>query len=176
VPKIITAKRRETDVDRAQEYVRTHILLPSALIGMVFMIAGALALIYQFMSETFGWHPFAETSGLLAVGIMAGWGQTLYHRFLLQHYPSFFANRMKLFSRGPLKRPKRDTVVQTIEHPGRNWVPLAYVGGILLLLSASFAAAAYGHLYFVAAFFMPWAGFFWAKMFFWRKVLPRAGG
>lgn len=176
MPKIITARRRETDVDRAEEYVRTHILLPSALIGMVFMIAGVLALIYQFLSETFGWRPFVETSGLLIVGIIVGWGQTLYHRFLLRKYPAFFASRMKLFSRGPLKRPKRDTVAQALEHPGRSWVPPAYVGGILLLLGASFAAATYGHLYFIAAFFMPWAGFFWAKMFFWRKVLPQAKG
>ena len=171
MPKIITAKRRETEADQAREYVKTHILLPSALIGMVFMVAGALSFIYQFMSEPFGWRAFVEMSGLLVVGMVVGWTQTVYQRYLLREHPAFFAGRMKLFSRGPLKRPKRDAITQSLEHPGRNWVPLAYLAGALILLGASFAVATYGHVYFVASFFMPWVGFFWAKMFFWRSVL-----
>lgn len=171
MPKIITARRRESEGGQAREYVKTHILLPSALIGMVFMVASVLALIHQFMSDTFGWRPFVETSGLLFVGMIVGWAHTLYQRFVLRAYPAVFAARMKLFSRTSLKRPKREALAQPVEHPGKNWIPLGYVAGALILLGASFATATYGHLYFVAAFFMPWLGYFWAKMFFWRSVL-----
>lgn len=176
MPKIITAKRRESETDQAREYVKTHVLLPNALIGMVFMVAGVLALIYQFMSESFGWRPFVETSGLVLTGIVLGWIHTRYQRYLLDRYPGFFAGRLKLFSKGTLKRQKREVLAQPLEHPGRSWVPLAYAVGILALLGASFATATYGHLYFVAAFFMPWLGYFWARMFFWRSVLQQGKG
>jgi hypothetical protein len=171
LPKIITARRRESEADQAREYVKTHILLPSSLIGMVFMVAGVLALVHQFMSLSFGWQHFVETSGLLMSGMLVGWAHSRYQRYVLREYPAFFAARMKLFSRGPLKRPKRETPEQSLDHRGRGWIPLAYVVGILALLGVSFTVATYGHLYFVAAFFMPWVGYFWAKMFCWRKVL-----
>lgn len=171
MPKIITARRRESEVDQAREYVKTHILLPSALVGMVFMVAAALSFLYQFLSDPFGWQTFVEMSGLLVVGIIAGWIQASYQRYLLREHPGFFAGRLKIFSRGALKRTKRDALTPTLEHSGRKWVPLFYLVGILVLVATSFVVSMYGRLYFVTAFFMPWVGFFWAKMFFWRSVL-----
>jgi len=172
MPKIITAKRREVESDRAREYVRTHILLPSGLLGLIFMVAGTAALIYQFMTEPYGWRPFIETCALLLTGITAGWAQTRYHQYLFRTHPAHFAGRMQLFSRKTLRRSKREALVQQpLAHPGRGLVPWAYLVGILGILGLSLATAVLGHVYYAAAFFMPWAGFFWAKMFFWRNVL-----
>lgn len=171
MPKIITARRIEGETDRAREYVKTHILFPSGLLGLIFMVAGTLALIHQFMSEAYGWRPFVETSGLILAGAALGWGQTRYHQYLLREHPAHFAGRMKMFSQPKMKRPKRDVLAQSLDHPGRHLVPWGYLAGIGLLVGASTATALFGHLYYVAAFLMPWMGFFWAKMFFWRGVL-----
>ncbi len=172
MPKIITAKRLEGETDRAREYVRTHILLPSGLLGLIFMVAGTAALIYQFMSEAYGWRPFVETSGLLLAGVAIGWAQTRYQQYLLREHPAHFAGRMKLFSQpAAMKRSRREALAQPLEHAGRHLVPWAYLAGIIALLGAALAVAILGHLYYVAAFLMPWVGFFWAKMFFWRGLL-----
>lgn len=171
MPKIITPKRRETETDRARQYVKTHILFPSGLLGLIFMVAGTAALIHQFLTETYGWQPFVETSCLLLAGLVTGWAQTRYHKYLLREFPAHFAARMKLFSQASLKRQKREVLAQPLEHPGRALVPWAYLLGILAVLAVSAVTAIWGHVYYVAAFFMPWIGFFWAKMFFWRGVL-----
>jgi hypothetical protein len=171
MPKIITVKRREGESDRAREYVRTHILIPSALLGLIFVVAGTAALLYQFMTEPYGWGPFLETTALLLTGLAFGWAQTRYHRYLLREHPAHFAGRMRLYSKTPLKRTKREPPVQQVRHPGRRLVPWAYLAGILSILGASTATATFGHLYYIAAFFLPWVGFFWAKLFFWRGAL-----
>jgi hypothetical protein len=60
-----------------------------------------------------------------------------------------------------------------VEHPGQGLVPWLYVVGIGTLVAGSIVVWRIGPLDSVAAFFLPWAGFFWAKLFFWRKVLTQ---
>ena len=40
MPKLLTARRVEGETEKAREYVRSHILLPSSLLGLVFMLSG----------------------------------------------------------------------------------------------------------------------------------------
>lgn len=175
MPKIITAKRLESEAEKAREYVKTHILFPSGLLGLVFMISGMASLAYQFLAETYSWHTFLESSVLLVMGGLLGWTQTRYHRFLLREYPEHYASRMRTFTRGRRSKPKREAPSPPLDHQGRALVPFAYLAGILLLLGASALGAMVGHVYYVAAFLLPWAGFFWAKLFFWRGVLTHPG-
>lgn len=170
MPKLITARRVENETELARQYIKRHILFPSVLLGFIMLLAGTGSLIYQFMVETYGWQTFVESTGLLMVGGSVGWGQTRYHRYLLREHPAFFADRLKRFSRGGAKRTKREQTSQELEHPGRQWVPWCYLGGIAGILGLSIAIAMWGHVYYMAALLMPWAGFFWAKMFFWREV------
>lgn len=171
MPKIITAKRLEGETEMAREFVKTHILFPSGLLGLILMIAGTGSLIYQFMFEAYGWQTFIESTALLLAGTMLGWGQTRYHKYVLREHPGYFANRLRTFARSGRKRSKRETLAPELEHWGRNWVPLYYVLGIGGILGASFLSSILGQVYYMAAFLMPWAGFFWARMFFWRGVL-----
>jgi hypothetical protein len=106
------------------------------------------------------------------LGGMLGWGQTRYHRYLLASHPEHFASRMRGYARPGQKKPRKEAPAVPLTHSGRRYVPLAYVGGALLLVAAATAIAMAGHTYALAAYFLPWAGFFWAKMFFWRGVLP----
>ncbi len=177
MPKIITAKRLEGETDRARDYVKTHILFPSGILGLILMLSAMLSLGYQFLVETYDWQTFLQSSVLLVLGAVLGWGQTRYHRFLLETYPEHFAGRMRVYSKGKKGRGKRDAPTPELEHHGRALVPVAYVIGVLFLVGASSLATLAGHLSAMPAYLMPWAGFFWAKLFFWRGLLRehRAG-
>jgi hypothetical protein len=172
--KLVTAKRHEVETERAREYVRTHILFPSGLLGMLFMVSGTASLVYQLGVSTYTWHTFVESMGLLWIGGILGWGQTRYHQFLLREHPGYFAGRLRLFSRTQAKAGKKEAQVPAPRHTGHAWVPLWYALGAGLLLSGSTASVTFGHVYFMAAFMIPWAGFFWAKLFFWRGVLEES--
>ena len=172
MPKIITAHRREDEHQKAREYVRSYILLPSSLLGLVFMVAGMAALIYQFVSISFSWQTFLESVVLLLVGIAFGWVQTRYHRYLLREHPQVFAGRQRLYSKGPVPKGQKAIILPPIEHRGRHLVPVGYVVGAAILFAAAAWVSMVGQTYYVAAFLLPWMGFFWAKVYFWRAVLP----
>jgi hypothetical protein len=173
MPKIITAKRLEGETEQAREYVKTHILFPSGVLGLILMIAGTGSLIYQFLFEAYGWRTFVESTGLLLAGTVIGWLQTSYHKFVLREHPAYFAGRLRIFTRTGQKRPKREATTVELHHWGRQWVPLYYVLGAGILVGISFWSSISGQVYYMAAFLLPWAGFFWAKMFFWRGVLEQ---
>lgn len=132
------------------------------------MLSGTAALLYQFMAKTYGWQTFLQSSGLILTGIVLGWAQTRYHRYLLYEHPGHFAGRLRTFAR---KGPKRNAPVPPLSHPGRSLVPFGYILGVAVLVGASALSSLFGQVYFVAAYLLPWAGFFWGKMFFWRRVI-----
>lgn len=173
MPKIISAKRLGNEMELARVYVKTRILFPSGLLGLIFMIAGMASLIYQYMGETYGWATFLQSSGLLVLGGLLGWVQTRYHRYLLRDHPEHFAERQRVYTRSVHKRSRREAPAGGPVHRGQGLVPLYYALGALGLLGMSGAVVMRGQVYPVAAFLLPWAGFFWAKMFFWRGVMPR---
>ena len=119
MPKLVTVQRQELEVEKAQEYVKRHILFPSSLLGLICVVSAAVALVYQFVSESYGLRAFEETTGLLAAGVLLGWGQTRYHRYLLREFPGHFAHRMKTFERTGTKKPKKDVAAAVLDHPGR---------------------------------------------------------
>lgn len=174
MPKIITTKRAEGAAERAKEYVKTHIIFPSGILGLIFMISGMASLGYQFLGLTYSWHTFVESTVLFAFGAFLGWGQTRYHRFILLTYPEFYAGRMKTASRSRKTRGKREPVSAGPLHKGQEYVPWFYLLGTLVLFGTAMANFTYGHVYSWAGLLLPWAGFFWAKLFFWRRVLGRA--
>lgn len=174
MPKVITAKRVESELDKAQEYVRTHIVFPSGLLGLAAMVVGVVGLLAQLISGSYGLDTFVYSSGLLSLGILVGWGQTKYHQFLLRTFPAYFANRMKTATQRSLHKAKKIPDV-TIEHRGKALVPLWYVLGILTFIGASIWSVSTEALAAVPGFTLPWAGFFWAKMFFWKSIVLPPG-
>lgn len=171
MPKLVTVHWQESEIEKAHGYVKTHILFPAGLLGLICMISSAATLVYQFMTGTYGLRAFEETTGLLVAGGLLGWGQTRYHRYLLRVFPGYFAARMRAYERPGLKKSKKEVAAVLLDHPGRSLVPLGYVLGAVALLGLSGLSVDSGYVEKVAAFLMPWAGFFWAKLFFWRRVL-----
>ena len=173
MPKLISSRRVENETELAKQYVKTHILFPSVLLGFIMLLAGSASLIYQFMVETYGWQTFLESTGLLLLGGLVGWGQTRYHRYLLREHPGYFAGRLKTFSKTGPKRPKKESAGQPPEYPGQQYVPLLYLAGVVGLVGTAVVSSIFGHVYYMAALLLPWAGFFWAKMYGWQGVIPQ---
>ncbi len=172
VPKLINVHHPQHTVQLAQEYVKTYILLPSGLLGLICVIGAVGGLGYQWLStDSYTWDTFFQSSGLFMSGVGLGAAQTLYQRYLLREFPEVLAARMKeglSRQRGNLKKRSDAT---TIEHPGRQFVPIAYLLGVMILIGETIAASAYGHVSMIPALLMPWAGFYWARLFLWRRVI-----
>jgi len=173
--KIITGKRLENEAQLAENYIRIYILFPSGLLGLLTMVIGVVALVYQFFFDTYDVWTFGSSSGLIAAGIVLGWGQTRYHRYIFRTVPEFWARRMRASAvRGAQRFKKRPPDVE-LQHAGRQFVPLAYFLGIGGLVGLSVWSFSSGSLGYMAAFALPWAGFFWGKLFTWHSVISPSG-
>ncbi len=170
--KIITVRRKENEVQLAENYIRTYILFPSGLLGLLAMVIGMLALVYQLFWETYDVWTFGKSSGLIVVGILFGWVQTRYHRYLFRTIPEFWASRMRASGVRGARRFKRISTEVEVDHAGRALIPLAYVLGIGCVIGLSIWSFSSGSLDYMAAFALPWAGFFWGKLFTWHAIIP----
>jgi hypothetical protein len=108
---------------------------------------------------------------LLVVGALCGWAQTRYHRYLFATFPEVYAARMRTAVVQRSKKAKAEPEVPSIEHSGRGFVPVISITGAALIFGASAAAIVRGDLDPLPALLMPWAGFYWAKLFGWRGVV-----
>jgi hypothetical protein len=172
MPKLVAVKQTHDVSERAKDYVKAYILFPSGILGLVSMIGGIAALGYQLLAtESYTWATFSISSSLLILGGCVGWAQTRYHQYILREFPDVFASRMKPAAVKRSARSKKEPAITVPQPPGSNWVPVVYLVGIGLLLAASTASMEVGQMHPLAAYLMPWGGFFWAKLYFWRAVI-----
>jgi len=172
VPKLINVNQPQQTTQQALEYVKMHILMPSGFLGLVCLISGVGGLAYQwFATDTYTWDTFYQSSGLFLFGIALGVGHTLYQRYLFREFPEVLAARMRLRLERMKGRLKKRSEPADFDHPGRQVVPFAYVAGITLLLGSAIAAFAYGQVHIVPALFLPWAGYYWARLMGWKKII-----
>ncbi len=174
MPKLVTVLRPEKIEEQARFYVRSHILLPSGTIGLICLIGGVGSLGYQLLfNHTYSWLTFLTSSILLVVGGLFGWGQSRYHRYLFTTFPEFYAAKMRtaVAQRSRKAKAKAESEVPQIEHPGRGFVTAISLACAALIFGASAASILRGDLDPLPSVLMPWAGFFWAKLFNWRGVV-----
>ena len=79
--------------------------------------------------------------------------------------------RTAVTQRNRKAKAKTEPEAPPIEHPGRGFVTAISVAGAALIFGASGAAFMYGDLNMFPAALVPWAGFYWAKLFCWRGVV-----
>jgi len=174
MPKLVTVLRPEKIDEQARYYVRSHILLPAGTIGLICMVGGVGSLGYQLLvNHTYSWVTFLTGTVLLAVGASCGFAQARYHRYLFKTFPEVYAAKMRtaVAQRNRKATAKTEPEAQPIEHPGRGFVTAISVAGAALIFGASGAAFMYGDLNMFPAALVPWAGFYWAKLFCWRGVV-----
>jgi hypothetical protein len=172
MPKLVKEWRSGDIQTQARHYVKTYILLPSGFLGLICMLGGIGTLGYQLVaSDTYTVRTFTTSSALLVLGGFCGWLQTRYHRYLFETVPEVFAARMRTAVQRTHRKSKAEPVIPPITHRGRKLVPVAYLAGAGLLVGASLSAVMSGSMEGVPAMLMPWAGFYWSKLFFWRGVV-----
>ena len=174
MPKLVTVLRPGKIDEQARLYIRSHVLLPAGTIGLVCLIGGVGALAYQLLvNHTYSWLTFLTSSVLLIVGAACGWGQSRYHRYLFTNFPEVYAAKMRsaVAQRSRKTNAKSESDVPSIEHPGRGFVTAISIAGAVLVFGASAAAILRGDLDLLPALVLPWAGFYWAKLFNWRGVV-----
>ncbi|TKS61900.1 MAG: hypothetical protein EWM72_00025 [Nitrospira sp.] len=172
MPRLITVHRPEQIIQQAHEYVKSYILFPSGLVGLICLIGGVGGLGYQLIAtDSYTWDTFYQSSSLIVLGVALGVAQTQYHQYLLRRFPEVLAARMRRVSTKQRGKAKKEPQPVTIDHPGRQFIPLAYVAGLTILVGSAVAVVLYGQVNIVPALLMPWAGFYWARLFFWRRVV-----
>ncbi len=170
--KLVSVKQQEGHDARATAYIKAYMLFPAGILGLISMVGGVGGLGYQLLAtDTYSWATFMQSSGLLLLGGVLGWLQTTYHRWILANRPEVFAERMRQPALNKGGRPKRDSGKNQESASGSPWAPVAYMAGLALLLFGSTISVVYGAVHPIAAYFLPWAGFFWAKLFFWKTLL-----
>lgn len=168
--KLISPHRDSSTVAKAKEYVRSHVVFPSALLGIILLIASTMGLAYQYLAETYEPMTFLQSTALAVLGALGGWGQSRYHRYVLNRYPEILAARLNASSSKSGSRSRRRASLGGTAHPGQSWVPLWYVLAAVTFLGLSFSAAAWGSVYAVSAYLVPWAGFFCARVYSWKEL------
>ena len=174
MPKLVTVLRPDKIDEQARLYIRSHILLPAGTIGLICLIGGVGSLAYQLLvNHTYSWLTFLTSSIMLVVGAACGWGQSRYHRYLFASFPEVYAAKMRtaVAQRSRKAKTKSEPEVPSIEHPGRGFVTAISIAGAVLVFGASAAAIIRGDLDPLPALVLPWAGFYWAKLFNWRGVI-----
>jgi hypothetical protein len=168
VPKLITVQRPEQTTKQAHDYVKNYILIPSGLVGLISMLGGVAGLGYQlFATDLYTWQTFLQSTGLIALGVALGFAQSRYHLYLLQSFPDVLAARIRAATKKGKKGVKEAEAPQIV-HPGKQFVSAAYMLGTGVLLGVSWLATSVGQVMIVPAILLPWAGFYWARLFFWR--------
>lgn len=174
MPKLVTVLKPEKIDEQARYYVRSHILLPAGTIGLICMVGGIGSLAYQLIvNHSYSWLTFVTSSVLIVVGALCGWGQARYHRYLFSTFPEVYAARLRtaVAQRNRKVKAKIEPDVPSIEYPGRGFVTAISIAGAVLIFGASAVAIIRGELDPFPAVLVPWAGFYWAKLFSWRGVV-----
>ena len=170
--KLVTVHHPEQTQQQAHEYIKAHILMPSGFLGLLCLIGGVVGLAYQMLAtDRYTWNTFYQSSGLFILGVVFGVALTLYQRYLLREFPEVLAARMRQGLNRQKGKIQQKSEPPTISHSGRQFLPVGYLLGLSALLGSAIAAVSYGQVDLVPAFLMPWAGFYWARLFWWRRII-----
>ena len=168
MPKIVTARRRENEKDRARLYLKSRLIMPTFPLGAATLVAG-YGYMLLFLSPLTTGMVLGSTI-LLLFGALWGWCHTRYERYLLSACPEYLARKQKLFdATRDYKRVSRELPAHGPLHPGRRLALIWYaVGGSSMIGITVYYLDQMGA---VPALLLPWAGYFNAKIIFLRDLL-----
>jgi len=169
MPKIITARRREDERDRARQYLRSRLMMPTIPLGMVTLLVGYGDVAVMWLQDALTPRALLGSTILFCSGALWGWGHVRYERYLVAVHPDYLARKQKwLDAAKEYKKVKRDGPTGGLEHPGRRVALAIYVVGALAQCGVTLFYLGQVDVY--AAIFLPWAGYFNAKVIFWRGL------
>jgi hypothetical protein len=167
--KVASVRKTENELEKAAAQVKSSIVIPSAFLGLVSILLGYGAVIYLMFKG--GDLPVLITDSfiLLFAGIVIGLAQCLYHRFLFDRFPEYYANRRRRAEALRSRNIKKMEIMTKPSHALGWSVPLFYIAGLggALALIVFYSA----RLNPLAAVFLLLAGFYNLRFFFWKKKL-----
>jgi hypothetical protein len=171
--KIITSRHRASEAERARQYIKSRLMLPTIPLAMVTLLTGYGSLAFMWFQDSLTVQALGGSFLLFLAGVGLGWGQVRYERYLVQTCPEYLARKQKVLDAAKdYKRPKRDLPLGGPHHPGRRVVLLAYALGVIGMLGLSITFVDKVGIY--PAFFLPWAGYLNAKVILWRQLFVSA--
>lgn len=169
MPKILTARQREAGLERARLYLKARLMMPTIPLGMVTLLIGYGGIGALWFQDKLTPQVLIDSTALFVCGGFWGWAHARYDRYLLRTCPEYLARKQKILDAAKeYKRVKRDVPTAGPRHPGRSLVLAAYVVGICAQFGLSFYFIDQLEVY--AAVFLPWAGYFNAKVIFMRDL------
>jgi hypothetical protein len=167
--RVITARKAESERQKAIQYVKTSIIYPSALLGLISLVLGYGALIYLLFKGRFFASIVLDSFILLGVGILLGWFQYFYQRFLFENYPEYYAERRRRAERLRTGQARKLDILEKPDHKGRRIIPfvylVAFVGAVAMIITYA------TRLNPISAVFLLLAGFYNVRFFFWKRKL-----
>ena len=148
-------------------------MLPTIPLGMVALLAGYGDMAMMWMQDELSPRALLGSTILFGWGAVWGWGHARYERYLVATCPEYLARKQKVLDAAKeYKKVRRDAPVAGPDHPGRRFALVLYVVGIIALCGATLYYL--GQIGAYAAIFLPWAGYFNAKVIYWRDLFIRA--
>src|SRR2546422_5671708 len=93
MPKILTARRREDERERARLYLKSRLMLPTIPLGMVTLLAGYADVVLMWIQDQLTPRALLGSTILFLCGAVWGWGHARYERYLLGTCPEYFARK-----------------------------------------------------------------------------------
>jgi hypothetical protein len=167
--KVASVRKTENEREKAAAQVKSSIVIPSAFLGLVSIILGYGGVIYLMFKGGDLAVLIPDSFILLLAGIALGLAQSLYHRFLFDRFPEYYANRRRRAEALRSKNVRKMEILSKPSHAGSWLVPVFYLAGLggAVALIVFYAA----RLNPLAAVFLLLAGFYNVRFFFWKKKL-----
>lgn len=148
-------------------YLKSRLMLPTIPLGMVTLLAGYGDMAVMWMQDELTPSALMGSTILFFGGAVWGWGHARYDRYLVATCPEYLARKQKVLDAAKVyKKVKRDTQASGPDHPGRRFVLAMY--GVGILTQCGITLYYLGQLGTYSAIFLPWAGYFNAKVIFLR--------
>lgn len=167
--RVVTARRAESERQKAIQYIKTSIIYPSALLGLISLVLGYGALIYLLFKGRFLASVVLDSFVLLGVGILLGWLQYFYQRFLFENHPEYYAERRRRTELLRAGQARKLDVLEKPNHKGRRIIPYIYLGAFVGAVAMVITYAT--RLNTLSAVFLLLAGLYNVRFFFWKRKL-----
>jgi hypothetical protein len=167
--RVATVRRAESEQQKAIQYIKTSIVYPSALLGLISLVLGYGALIYLFFKGRFFANVVLDSFILLGVGVLLGWLQYFYQRYLFENFPEYYAERRRRAERLRSGQARKLAVLEKPNHKGRRIVTYIYIGAFVGAVAMMITYAT--RLNPLSSVFLLLAGFYNVRFFFWKRKL-----
>ena len=167
--KVATVRKAESEREKAADHIKNTVIFPSALMGLISIVLGYGAVIYLIFKGGHFTNLAVDSFVLVGVGVLLALFQCLYHRFLFDKHPEYYAQQRRRSEMLRARNIRKIEIVSKPAHPGKWMVPLFYLMGLMVMVAMVMTYIP--RLNPLSAIFLLLAGFYNLRFFFWKRKL-----